>query len=84
MVDSHKPKTPDPAPPTDPFETRLGDRGAASGRNIEQDRAIGQGDPIEGSRMGGEKGTLDGFPDVPDSGTHPAQVEEAKRLAQKR
>ncbi len=50
-------KTTLPAPTTakDMNEARAGDRAAASGRNIEQNRAIGQDDPMEGSRMGREQ-----------------------------
>lgn len=63
-------------------EARLGDRGAASGRNIAQSRAIGQDDPLEGSRMGREQHKATGFPGdgEPGSGegTDAAQTREAK------
>lgn len=63
-------------------EARLGDRGAASGRNIAQNRAIGQDDPLEGSRMGREQHKAEGFPgdDEPGSGegTDAAQTREAR------
>jgi hypothetical protein len=63
-------------------EARLGDRGAASGRNIAQNRAIGQDDPLEGSRMGREQHKAKGFPGdgEPGSGegTDAAQTREAK------
>lgn len=58
-------------------EARLGDRGAASGQNIEQSRAIGQDPPEEGSRMGREANKKSGFPGTPDIGTDAAQTEEA-------
>ena len=61
-------------------DTRLGDRGDAAGRNIEQSRAIGQDDPIEeGSRMGRERDKDVGFPGTPDIGTDALQTEEADR-----
>ena len=47
-------KPPTAAPPAQDHEARLADRGDASGRNIEQSRAIGQDPPSEGSRMGRE------------------------------
>jgi hypothetical protein len=43
-------------------EAKAGDRGAASGRNIAQNRAIGQDDPVEGSRMGREQDKPRGYP----------------------
>ena len=58
-------------------EARLGDRGAASGKNFEQSRAIGQDPPEEGSRMGREANKKSGFPGTPDIGTDAAQTEEA-------
>ncbi|MDM0108829.1 hypothetical protein QTH97_28070 [Variovorax sp. J22R24] len=75
-----------PAPPTPlgEHEARLGDRGDASGRNIEQNRAIGQDDPAAGSRMGREADKASGFPGTPDSGTDAAQTEAAKRDPAKR
>lgn len=65
---------------SDPDETRAGDRGDASGRNIEQNRAIGQDDPMEGSRTGREQDKPTGFPGTPDIGTAATQTEEAERL----
>ena len=63
-------------------EARVGDRGAASGRNIAQSRAIGQDDPTEGSRMGREQHKAKGFPGdgEPGSGegTDAAQTREAQ------
>lgn len=65
----------------DPHEARLGDRGAASGRNIAQSRAIGQDDPNEGSRMGREQHKARGFPGDGEAGsgegTDAAQTREA-------
>ena len=64
-------------------EARVGDRGAASGRNIAQSRAIGQDDPTEGSRMGREQHKTGGFPGdgetSADTGTDAAQTREAER-----
>jgi len=68
----HPPVVPSPA-----HEARLGDRGDASGRNIEQSRAIGQDPPSEGSRRGREANKKAGFPGTPDIGTDAAQSEEA-------
>ncbi|MDM0049940.1 hypothetical protein [Variovorax sp. J22R115] len=65
------------AVPSPAHEARLGDRGASSGRNIEQSRAIGQDPPEEGSRMGREASKKVGFPGTPDIGTDAAQAEEA-------
>jgi hypothetical protein len=61
-------KRPTPAPPTSlgEHEARLVDRGDASGRNIEQNRAVGQGDPMEGSRAGRE--TMKGVQGCENSG----------------
>ena len=72
---------PGPTAPANEANTqaRLGDRGDASGKNIEDNRAIGQDDPMEGSRMGREAGKHSGFPGTPDIGTDAAQSEEAKR-----
>ena len=55
-----------PAPPAPNTEARLGDRGDASGRNIQQNRAVGQDDPVEGSRMGREANKKSGYPGDPD------------------
>lgn len=72
----------DTAPSTE-FDTRnalAGDRGAASGRNIEQDREVRQHDPAEGSRMGrraAQGEDLEGEP--AREGTHPAQSREASK-----
>ena len=59
-----------PAPTTtkDMNEARAGDRAAASGRNIEQNRAIGQDDPIEGSRMGREQHKAHDYPGAGETG----------------
>lgn len=70
-------KHPTAVPPTDDHEARLGDRGANSGQNIQQSRAIGQDPPTEGSRMGREANKKSGFPGTPDIGTDAAQTEEA-------
>lgn len=62
-------------------EARVGDRGEASGRTLEQSRAIGQEDPIEtGSRMGRESDKSSGFPGTPDIGTDAVQTEEAEAM----
>jgi hypothetical protein len=62
-------------------EARVGDRGDASGRNLEQSRAIGQEDPIAtGSRMGRERDKASGFPGTPDIGTDAVQTEEARAI----
>lgn len=78
---AHTPATParpgTPSPPDD-HEARLGDRGDASGRNIAQNRAIGQDDPMDGSRMGREAHKKSGYPGTPDIGTDAAQTEEAE------
>lgn len=81
MVDTTKPRPADPVP-VDEHEARLGDRGDASGRNIEQNRAIGQDDPMEGSRQGREADKKSGYPGMPDIGTDAAQTEEAERARQ--
>ena len=75
-------KTTPPAPTTttDMHEARAGDRGAASGRNIEQNRAIGQDDPMKGSRMGREQHKTTGYPGSGEAGdgegTDASQVAE--------
>lgn len=75
-----------PSPPeeaTGPLgevEARLGDRGDASGRNIRQNRAIGQHDPMEGSRQGRDAIDKTDYPGIPDIGTDAAQTEEAERM----
>ena len=62
-------------------DVRVGDRGAASGRNIAQNRAIGQDDPMDGSRMGREQDKDHGFPGDgeagADPGTNAAQTQDA-------
>jgi len=64
-------------------EARAGDRGEASGRTLEQSRAIGQEDPIEtGSRMGRESDKTAGFPGTSDIGTDAVQTEEAEAMKQ--
>lgn len=64
-------------------EARVGDRGEASGRNIEQNRAVGQEDPIAtGSRMGRERNKTSGFPGTPDIGTDAVQIEEGRAIEQ--
>ncbi|VTU41129.1 hypothetical protein H4CHR_05864 [Variovorax sp. PBS-H4] len=74
-------KTTHPAPPgpLGEHEARLGDRGDASGRNIEQNRAVGQDDPLHGSRMGRRLYDGTGQPGIPDIGTDATQLEEAER-----
>jgi hypothetical protein len=65
-------------------EARVGDRGEASGRTIEQNRAIGQEDPIAtGSRMGRERDKTSGFPGTPDIGTDAVQTEEGQAIERK-
>ncbi|MDM0117882.1 hypothetical protein QTI66_37975 [Variovorax sp. J22R133] len=61
-----------PAPPRPNTEARLGDRGDASGRNIQQNRAIGQDDPMKGSRMGREANKKSGAPGEPEVETNDA------------
>ena len=61
---------------TTAHEARLGTRGDASGRNIDQNRAIGQDDPAEGSRSGREADKKSGFPGIPDIGTNAAQTDD--------
>lgn len=68
----------------DSHDARLGDRGTASGNNIEQSRAIGQDDPAAGSRMGREALKKSGYPGTPDIGTDAAQTDEAERDRLKR
>ncbi|NVM90166.1 hypothetical protein FHT32_003823 [Variovorax sp. SG517] len=45
--------------------------------NIDQNRAVGQDSPTEGSRMGREANKKRGYPGSPDIGTNAAQKEEA-------
>jgi len=75
-------KTPsiDPGGPLGEAEARLGDRGDASGRNIRQNRAVGQHDPMEGSVQGRDAIEKTDYPGSPDIGTDAAQTEEAERL----
>ena len=75
------PTRPAPPGPLGENEARLGDRGDASGRNIEQNRALGQDDPLHGSRMGRRLYDGTGQPGTPDIGTDAAQLEEAERMA---
>jgi len=75
MNETDRPTAPTPM---GEHEARLGDRGDASGRNIEQNRAVGQDDPMTGSRMGREANKQAGFPGTPDIGTDAAQTEEGK------
>lgn len=65
-------------------EVRNGDRGAASGRNLEQSRAIGQDPPTEGSRQGREANKKTGYPGTPDIGTDAAQLEDAERFSREK
>ena len=72
-----------PPPPTttkDMNEARAGDRGSASGRNIEQNRAVGQDDPMEGSRMGREQHKARDYPGSGEAGdgqgTDASQIDE--------
>lgn len=80
MTDT-KTARPGPPGPLGEHEARLGDRGEASGRNIEQNRAVGQDDPQHGSRMGRRLYDGTGQPGTPDIGTDAAQLEEAERMA---
>jgi hypothetical protein len=75
-------KTPTPAPTTtkDMNDARAGDRGPASGRNIEQNRAIGQDDPMEGSRMGREQHKARGYPGSGEAGD--GQGTDASQVAE--
>ncbi|VTU22439.1 hypothetical protein SRS16CHR_03051 [Variovorax sp. SRS16] len=77
-----QPKTPagETAGPLGEAEARLGDRGDASGRNIRQNRAVGQHDPMEGSRQGRDAIGKTDYPGTPDIGTDAAQTEEAERM----
>jgi hypothetical protein len=75
MTDPKRPAPSAPPTPLGEHEARLGDRGDASGRNIEQDRAIGQDDPTEGSGAGREANKKSGFPGIPDIGTNAAQTD---------
>ena len=79
MTDPHAP--PSASNPPGEKEARLGDRGDASGRNLEQNRALGQDDPMHGSRMGRRLYDGTGQPGTPDIGTDAAQLEEAERMA---
>ena len=63
-------------PPAQGHEARLGDRGDASGRNIEQSRAIGQDPPRRAADWDARR-TRVPLPWTPDIGTDPAQTEEA-------
>jgi hypothetical protein len=66
-----------PAPPhLGEHEARLGDRGDASGRNIEQNCAVGPGDPMEGSR-----GTRDRDCENSGHGTDAAPTQGPKRAS---
>lgn len=80
MTDTTKTPRPGPPGPLGENEARLGDRGDASGRNIEQNRALGQDDPMHGSRMGRRLYDGTGQPGIPDIGTDAAQLEEAERM----
>ena len=84
MTDTRDPSQPAPPGPLGENETRLGDRGDASGRNIEQNRALGQDDPLHGSRMGRRLYDQTGYPGTPDIGTDAAQLEEAERMAREK
>lgn len=44
--------------------------------NIEQNRAVGQDSPTEGSRIGREANKQEGYPGTPDIGTNAAQKKE--------
>ena len=65
---------------TDMHEARAGDRGAASGRNIEQNRAVGQDDPMEGSRMGREQHKARDYPGSGEAGD--GQGTDASQVAE--
>lgn len=79
---SHKTTPPAPTTTKDMNEARAGDRGAASGWNIEQNRAIGQDDPMEGSRMGREQQKTRDYPGSGEpgdgQGTDASQVAEGE------
>ncbi|WP_077003455.1 hypothetical protein [Variovorax sp. KK3] len=75
---------PGPSGPLGEAEARVGDRGDASGRNIEQNRALGQDDPLNGSRQGRRLYDQTGYPGTPDIGTDAAQLEEAERMAREK
>lgn len=81
-------ETTPPAPTTkkDTDEALAGERGSASGRNIAQNRAIGQDDPMEGSRMGRERNKPRDYPGSGEPGdgagtdaTQLAEGEDDKR-----
>lgn len=44
--------------------------------NTQQDRAVGQDDPVEGSRLGREANKPKGYPGTPDIGTNASQIVE--------
>ena len=46
--------------------------------NIEQNRAVGQDSPTEGSRIGREANKKKGYPGTPDIGTNAGQTRETK------
>lgn len=75
-------KTTPPAPTTakDMNDARAGDRGPASGRNIEQNRAVGQDDPMEGSRMGREQHKARDYPGSGEAGE--GQGTDASQVAE--
>ena len=83
VIDMNDTKRPTPAPPTSlgEHEARLVDRGDASGRNIEQNRAVGQGDPMEGSRAGRETMKESGVARTPGTGTDAAPPQGPKRAS---
>ena len=68
-------RRPTPAPPTSlgEHEARLVDRGDASGRNIEQNRVVGQGDPKDGRRAGRETMKESGVARTPGTDAAPPQ-----------
>lgn len=45
--------------------------------NIEQNRAVGQDSPTEGSRLGREANKRQGYPGSPDIGTNASQYTQA-------
>ena len=63
---------PDRAHPRDPAAAPT-----QSPVNIDQNRAVGQDSPTEGSHIGRESDKATGYPGSPDIGTNAAQKKEA-------
>jgi hypothetical protein len=52
----------------------MADTPSQSPVNIDQNRAVGQDSPAEGSRMGREANKKSGYPGTPDIGTNASQI----------